>query len=66
MQHYQLDRARGASVGRDLLSVRRDCLLVLMLPPHLHTANAAGKWNYWYRNAAALFNHQLLKATGEP
>lgn len=65
-QHYQLDRTRGASVGRDLLSVRRDSLLALMPPPHLCTADAAGKLNCWYRDAAALFNNKLLKATGDP
>lgn len=29
-------------------------------------AHAAGKWNYWYRDAAASFSHKLLKATGDP
>lgn len=66
IQHYQLDRARGAAVGRDLLSVKRVCLLALMPPPHLCMADAAGKWKYWYRDAAASFNHKPLKAIGDP
>lgn len=64
MEHYQLDWARGAAVGKDLFSVRRDCLLALMPPPHLHTANAAAKKNYWYRDVAALFNHKCSEQLG--
>lgn len=66
MEHHQLDRARGAAVGKDLFSLRRDCLLALMPAPHLRTTNAAAKQNYWYRDVAALCNHKLLRATGDP
>lgn len=42
MQPYQLHRARGAAAGRNLLSVRRDCLLALMPPPHLRRLKQLG------------------------
>lgn len=42
MQHCQLHRARGAAAGRNLLSVRRDCLLALMPPAHLRWLRQLG------------------------